>query len=235
MRLKSFLALGAVACVTGVGCMKAVDTGPQSPVSYVYLMHVAPRAPAVEIYFDGAKVSDPIQPGAISTSYSAIAAGNFGVAFKKAGGDSLVAEIPSLNYDSAGVYTLLLYNNQAGEGKAVRIKDNLSNITLDKAYYRFFHMVPNLGKVDLYIDGSLQQEERRPADNIDSGDFFNQFLPYTYGYHTIQVKASGKDSLIAQAIDVSMVQGNAYTIVLKGLVNGNGASVPSITVARAIY
>ncbi|MFT3824691.1 MAG: DUF4397 domain-containing protein [Chitinophagaceae bacterium] len=228
------MVLAAITGFVATGCLKSVETGKQDPLSYVYLMHVAPKAPSVEVYFGTTKVSDPIAAGAISNSYSAVAADYFDVTFKKASSDSVVAQIPALNYDSAGIYTLLLYNDPSGQGKAVRIKDDLSYVTLDKAYYRFFQMVPNLGQVDLYIDGAKQQERREPADNVYS-DFYNQFTPYTYGYHTIQIKATANDSLIAQAIDVSMLQGNAYTIVLKGLVGGGSNYTPSITVARAIY
>ena len=234
MRTKGTLAVAAIVSILATGCLKTVENSKQDPLSLVYLMHVAPKAPAVETYFDGTKVSDGIAPGAISVSYSAVASGIFGVSFKKAGADSLVAEVPTLSYDSAKAYTLILYNDADGKGKAVRVSDDFSNITYDKAYYRFFQMVPNLDKVDLYIDGTAYDQMRLPADNVNN-NFFNQFSPIGYGYHTIQIKLTGTETLIAQAIDVRMDQGNAYTIVLKGLAGQSGAYAPSIAVAKAVY
>jgi hypothetical protein len=234
VRKSLFLAAGTLAFLITLltGCLKDVKNTPVTPKTYLSLMHLAPRAPAVEVYFNTTKASSAISSGAVSSSYSALDPDLFSITFKKAGGDSVVASLTADYYDSLKYYTLLLFNTDSTHASAVKIQDDFSVLTTDKAYYRFFHMSPDIGNVDLYFDNTLVQSGRQYADNTN-GYFYNQFSAQTPGSPTVYVKKAGTDSVISQLSSVSMSAANAYTIFLKGIPGGTGNNTPGIGVLQA--
>ena len=215
------------------GCMKN-NSEPPAPTSYVSILHLAPTAPSLEVFFDNKQVSiNPFTPGSVSGAYNPVDRGNFAIVFKKAGADSIVANVPSALYDSLHYYTILVYNLQVnGPAQAFRIEDDFRNITLSKSFYRFIHASPNTGAVDLYISNAKNQTGRLLADNTGNTSF-NNFLEMTPGFHNLQVKLAGTDSTIASQNNVELLSGAAYTIYLKGLTNGSGTSQLSLNVLRA--
>jgi Domain of unknown function (DUF4397) len=223
-------ALSFIALLTG--CIKDVSNTPPSLKTYISIMHLAPRAPAIELYFNGAKASSAINPGIVSSSYAALDPSTFSVDFKKAGSDSLVANIQADIYDSLKFYTLLLYNIDSTHARAVKIEDDFSSLTTDKAYFRFFHMSPDIGNVDVYFDNTPVSTSREYADNV-VGSYYNQFSPMTSNTYTIYVKKAGSDSVIAQANQVPLSPGGAFTIFLKGISGGTGNNAVGINVLQA--
>jgi hypothetical protein len=225
--------------VAGVlcGCLKS--TGPQQlppPKTYLSIMHLAPTAPSLDVFFNDTKVSNaPFAPGNVTPIYNEVDKGAFSIKFKKAALDSLVAQVPLAQYDSLNYYTVFIYNQQAnGPANAVRIKDDFSNVLLNttKPYYRFFHASPNTGAVDLYIDNVKMESGRMLADN--SGyELLNKFLGTTSGSHAIQVKLAGTEIVIVTLNNVDLLAGNAYTFYLKGLDGGTGSNQLSVGILRA--
>ncbi len=69
---------------------------------------------------------------------------------KKGGGDSLVATIPAAVYDTLKPYTLLLYSDVDGKGRATRISDDVTNVNADKMNFRFWHLAYDAEDVDFY-------------------------------------------------------------------------------------
>jgi hypothetical protein len=214
------------------GCLKDVSNSTSTPKTYISVMHLAPRAPAVEIYFNSTKESSPINPGVVSSTYSPVDPSAFAVNFKKAGSDSLVANIPTDIYDSLRFYTLLLYNIDSTHVNAVKIEDDFSVLTMDKAYFRFFHMSPDVGNVDVYFDNDVVSSGRSYADNTTS-NYYNQFSPTTANSYNIYVKKAGTDSVIAEANSVPLGASGAYTIFLKGINNGTGLNQIGVSVLQA--
>ncbi|HKH59690.1 MAG TPA: DUF4397 domain-containing protein [Flavitalea sp.] len=215
-------------------CTKSNIPAPPAARSYVSILHLAATAPSLEVFFDNTKVSsNPFTPGAVSAAYNPVDRGNFPIIFKKAGSDSVVANVPSVMYDSLHYYTIFVYNLQAnGPVQAFRIEDDFRNVTLSKSFYRFLHASPNTGAVDLYIDNTKNQTGRILADNTGQVSF-NNFLETATGYHNFQVKLAGTDSTIASQANVELLSGAAYTIYLKGLSKGSGSSQLSLNVLRA--
>ena len=126
------------------GCIKSADNlEPPKPKAYVSIMHLAPTAPSLDVFFNETKVSNtPFAPGNVTVAYNAIDKGAFPITFKKASSDSVVASITFAQYDSLNFYTLFIYNEQAnGPARAVRIHDDFSKLTMNKAFYRFFQVV----------------------------------------------------------------------------------------------
>jgi hypothetical protein len=234
--LRWSLAMAAAVFVLS-GCLKSVDPpAPTPPKTYISIMHLAPTAPSLDVFFNDTKVSNtPFAPGNVTPIYNEVDKGAFSIKFKKAALDSLVAQVPLAQYDSLNYYTIFIYNQQAnGPANAIRIKDDfsavLSNAT--KPYYRFFHASPNTGAADLYIDNVKVESGRMLADNTGY-ELLNKFLETTSGSHAIQVKLAGTETVIASLNNADLLAGNAYTFYLKGLEGGTGNSQLSLELLRA--
>ena len=218
------------------GCLKSADnTTPQTPPTYISIMQLAPTVPPMDIFFNTTKVSTAaFTPYTVTPAYNPIEKGDYSISFKKTSSDSVVANIPLATYDPENYYTLLIYNQSAGgPANAVRIKDDFTALTNDKAYFRFFHASPNTGAVDLYIDNVKVQSNRLLGDN--SGfDLMNKFTAIDPGSgHMMQVKEAGTDTVIATLTHFELLTGNAYTFYLKGLTGGTGADELTIGNLRA--
>ena len=234
VRKNVLLFLGALSFVTVLlsGCLKEAQSSTTPLKTYLSLMHLAPRAPAVVVYFDNTPASSAINPGTVSSTYSAIDPAMFAVNFKKSGGDSLVASVGTDYYDTSRYYTLILYNYDSTHVRAVKIEDDFTVLTSDKAYYRFFHLSPDFDNVDLYFDNTLVESSRQYADNTMT-NYYNQFFATGPATHNVYVKKAGTDSVIAQASSQYFSQGQAYTIYLKGIKSGTGTNAISVDVLQA--
>ena len=237
---KTSILLWGVAMVSSLlvvsGCIKSVDhLEPPTPKAYVSIMHLAPTAPSLDVFFNETKVSNTaFAPGNVTVAYNAIDKGAFPITFKKASSDSVVASITCAQYDSLNFYTLFIYNEQAnGPARAVRIRDDFSKLTQSKAFYRFFHASPNTDAVDLYMDNVKIESGRVLADNTNSG-LLNEFTGVSTAFHTFQVKLAGTDTVIANLDNVELLAQNAYTFYLRGLTGGASSSQLSLGLLRAI-
>jgi hypothetical protein len=195
-------------------------------------MHLAPRAPSVEVYFDNTKASSAIGYGMVSPNYSALEPDAFSISFKKASSDSVVAGLGTALYDSLRYYTLLLYNTDPTHVGAMRIEDNYANLTSDKSFYRFFHMSPDIGNVDVYLDNTIIESGRQYADN-EFGNIYNEFTSITPNTHSVIVKKANSDSVIATLSSVSLSAGDAFTLYLKGIVGGTGSNAIMVDYLQA--
>ncbi len=213
--------------IAGFGsCIKSDNSASATitPKTYVSVLHMAPYAPPVEIYLNDTKSSEQILADTYFSVYSQLNPGSYDIKFKKAGADSLVAEIPASHYDSLNFYTLLLYNDSHTSTKAVTIPDDFSNVTGTTSFYRFFNLNPDAGSVDVYFSNTMVQNARTPADNV-TNHTYNRFQSYAPGYYSIVVKAASSDSVVASATSISMQPGNVYTIMIKGQGTQNIISV----------
>jgi Domain of unknown function (DUF4397) len=204
----------------GAGCAKngvPVSNGPVA--TFVSVMNLAPYAPTVDVYLNDTLVSPSggIPPGKYSTQYAQLRPGVYDVKFKKTGTDSLLDEIPASSFDTTNFYTLVLYNTQPGGGtvNAIRIHDDFSMVSPASANYRFLNLSPDAPRVDLYLDSTVIQSGRTPADNTTnvSLSVFQPIAPSTYN---LGIKLSGTDSVLASLNAVPLTAGNVYTIFLSG-------------------
>lgn len=236
VRKNAFLALGALSFLSLLlsGCLKESESSVPTPKTYISLLHLAPRSPSIEVYFNSnaEPSSGTISPNSVAGAYSPVEPGAYGINFKKAGSDSVVASLSTALYDSLQYYTLLLYNIDSTHVGATRIQDDYRVLTADKAYYRFFHLSPDIGPVDVYLDDSQVDGSRQHADNT-VGDYYNQFNATTSNTYSIIVKKAGADSVIAQKNAVFLAQGQAYTIFLKGIKGGTGNNQIGVELLQA--
>lgn len=233
--LLRFVSVFLFVCLFGTGCIKSTTPQPIAAKTYISVMHLAPTAPSIDVFFNTNKVSsNAFTPGAVSAAYNALDKGLFAITLKKAGTDSIVATIPSMPYDSLRFYTILVYNLfRNGPAEAVQIEDDFSRLNISKTLFRFFHASPDLGGVDLYIDNSKIQTNRRLADNAGQATL-NNFEEGIIGFHSLQVKLTGTDSVVASRDNVEFLAGNAYTLYLKGLGGGTGNNALRLEILRAV-
>ncbi len=221
------------------GCSKTgSSTSTSSAATYVNVMHMAPYAPAFDIYLNGtiSSTAGGIPPGTFSQQYGPLKAGVYDVQFKKANTDSLLAEIPASDYDTMSFYTLIVYNTTptGGAVRAIKVVDDFSQVSAASSNYRFFNLSPDCASVDFYLTNSTPaMTGRMPIDNF-TNPALNAFMPVTGGPYNLQVKAAGTDSVIAFLNNVGLQSGSAYTIFLSGVKVGNN-NTHQINVLLASY
>jgi uncharacterized protein DUF4397 len=235
MNVKNFP--GFVVCIaiafTLSGCLKTTPIEPAKPVSFVSVINMSLRVPAVEMLFNGEKVTPPMNAGAFFNRYSTVDPGARNVVFKKASSDSIVAEVtPGQYYDSSSFYTILLYDNANAGASAVRITDEFPAVDNSKAFIRFFQLSADMPRVDLLVETTKVFANRTPADNVISPTY-NQFQAYTPGSYSLKATVAGTDSVIASTTYSDLLAGGVYTIFLKGVKGGTGARAYGIELLRA--
>jgi hypothetical protein len=235
VRKNAFLILGVLAFVSVAlnGCIKNSASSTAAPKTYISLLHLAPWAPAVEVYFNDKQASSAISAGTVASSYSALDPGVYTIGFKKAGGDSVVASLSTSLYDTSVYSTLLLYNLDSTHVGAAKITDDYSLLNTTNSFFRFFHLAPEMGDVDLYLDGTLVSSGRSYADNVSIG-YYNQFSAVTPGTFNLIVKKSGVDSVIATLNSVPLSAGNAFTIYLRGKKSGTGINAIGVDYLQSV-
>jgi hypothetical protein len=228
-----YSALATIGIVVLSSCLKSVDTTPPKKQTYISLLHLAPAAPAVDVYLNSTKsTATPIPSGSFFSRYSALDVNYYAISFKKGGGDSVVAALPADIYDSLEYATLLLYNSPFGSGvEAERINDDFSTFSNSLSNIRFFHVSPGLMAVDVYFDNTVITSSRQYVDNVINPSF-NLFTTRDPGFYTISVKKAGSDSLIAQT-STTLQQAQAYTILLSGVPGAVGDHAIAVDVLQA--
>ncbi|MBS1668998.1 MAG: DUF4397 domain-containing protein [Bacteroidetes bacterium] len=216
----SFLLIGFVAILTG--CVKpnvSMNNSSAIPISYFNVMNLSCDQDTSAVFFGGSSYPLLFPPGSFTKDYLKLVSGNFGIQFKNATTDSILAQLSATTYDSAGFYTLILYNNKKDSSyQANVIVDDYSNISTDSvAYYRFFNLSPDLDSVDFYIDNLKIQSTRTPADNFVTSSF-NRFQPVNQGHHSWSVTYSGGNTNISGcSFDGVLQGGHAYTFFIEEL------------------
>ena len=218
------------------GCSKTGTSITTTAVTYVSVMNMAPYAPATDIFLNGT-LSSPvggIPTGAVSAKYGPLQPGNYDVVFKKAGVDSLLAEIPSSLYDTTQFYTLILYNNPGSPAaQVVKINDNFSTVSNYNANYRFFNLAPDAPKVDFFLGTTVAQPGRSSADNV-TDPTFNAFQQVPASTYSLQVKVAGVDSVLASIPSQNLLAGGVYTIFLSEKKSGTANNF-AVNILTASY
>jgi hypothetical protein len=207
-----------LAWLGSTGCAKTGTSLTVTAVTYISVINEAPYSSAVDIYLNGTQISPSggIAPGQYSKEYGSVVPGVYAVDFKKAGTDTLLYEIPASSFDTTNFYTLILYNTARGSSavSAVKLLDDFSSVTNTSAYYRFFNLSPDVPSADLYLNGSIGQLQRAPADYVNN-PIYDAFQAVTPNAYNLEVKSSSTNSVLATG-SVELAAGSVYTIFLSG-------------------
>ncbi|NML21055.1 DUF4397 domain-containing protein [Pseudoflavitalea sp. G-6-1-2] len=225
--MKRFASWGAgLAVIASImtGCLKSNNTPPE-PFTNIKIMQMAATAPAIDMFMNGQKFnSSALDFGIAPHGYMPFKINQYDVVYKKSGADSLVAELPKLSYDSAKAYTLLLYSKADGTAGATRISDlPPQNAGDSKAYYRFWHLAPGVGEVEVWFGDKRMESGRNLIDNVNSGAF-NSFESIDASDYRIQVKKAGTNEVLAVLENISLARYTGFTIYLKGIEGVTGGN-----------
>jgi len=220
------------------GCSKTGATETVASVTYISVVNAAPYGPSVDLYLNDTLVtpSGGIPPGQYSTQYGSVRPGNYDVQFKADGTGNLLYDIPASAFDTNNFYTLITYNTAPGGGsvQALKIHDDFSSVTSTSTYYRFFNLSPDAPSVDVYLNGTISQSQRAPAD-IVYNTTFDAFTAIPVAIYSLQIMKAGTDSVLASATSVPLGGGDVYTIFLGGKYHSAASDSLTISVLQASF
>lgn len=197
-------------------CLKTPDPGPPArPVASVVVLNASTHGAGFDLYDNGQKLGDgKTALGLGFTSPYPAYGGAHVFTFKKSGADSTVGTT-NIMLDSLSYYTVMAYGQSPV--KVVSFSDDVSNVKDNKVYYRVFHLSPNAGPVDIYIDNKKIDSSRTYEDKFPRG--FTA-LDLTSAAELI-VKEAGTTKELAKAsnssLKIPLSQGGVYTIYIAGL------------------
>lgn len=207
----------------------------QTPPGRLSFLHFSADAPALDIYVDGGRVASGLGFGQAS-AYRDLSAGPHRLTVTIAGRlDALIdtSVVVQSGLSATAVFSGLLNGNditppaQASQliQRYLLIGDT-ATISSTVARLRVLHASPGSGAFDVRIasaDGSGL------ANNLTYGAV-SGYLDLPSGSYTISVYAAGSANLIAQIPGVIVNAGNAYTLVLGGVLPGVIATSAAATV-----
>lgn len=197
-------------------CLKTPDPGPpQRPVASVVVLNASTYGAGFDLYDNGVKLGEG--KNALEFGFTGAHGpyrGTHVFTFKKFGADSTIGTT-NIMLDSLSYYSLIAYGQSPV--KVLAFNDDVSNVKDNKVYYRVFHMSPNAGPVDIYIDNKKIDSNRVYEDRFPRG--FTA-LDLNSASELI-VKEAGKDAVLAKtsnsSLKIPLSQGGVYTIYIAGL------------------
>ena len=237
-RIFSWIAVCSATLVfVAAGCTKlGSNTGLNGTVTYISVIHAAPYTGTVSVYLNDTVISQQggIATGAYSHIYGKIRPGNFVTRIEDAITDSVLDQLPASEYDTLNFYTLILYNSSAnGATQALKIHDDFSGVSSNYTYYRFWNLAPDFPNINLYFNTTLIQGSRTTGDNAINNSL-NSFTAMAAGSYVLSARDALTDSLIATTGNITLTNGNAFTIWLTGQ-RGSSSKPMTINVLQAAY
>jgi hypothetical protein len=203
-----FLAIGSLLVSS---CSK--DLTPTQEFSFLNITNASPGLGTYNVYVDQAKAN----PGALSFGgnipYISPAPGSHNVKFTTASStESLIAK--DINLEANAAHSLFLVGKPGALDYLV-IKDELGNISSDKAFIRFINLSPNAPALDLAVkDG----DTIIPDKSYKASSKFTEVEAKTYVF---QIKANATGTTVP-SVDLSSMEfkaGRSYTILAMGLLD----------------
>jgi hypothetical protein len=203
-------------------CLKNPVQGPPPRPQAGYMFYNASSSTnPLDLFADGEKLN----PSKVTTlgfqAYFTGVGGMHEFSFKKAGADSVVAKV-SQQYDSLNYYTTIVYGENPLKAVSV-ISSGLTDLSQDKVNFRFYHLSPNAGPVDLYIDNvKIDSNKTYMGDMAAAGGLRTSFSSISINTaSSLIVKAAGTNDILVKTdrsnYNLEILQGRVYTFVLAGL------------------
>lgn len=195
-------------------CSKSFsDKYPNAPVgvAYVSVVHAAPQTGSLQFSFDQNRVNIDIFNFTDRVNYLNTFAGSRRfAAFLKGSTDTLVAK--NITVQSGKNYTVFIAD-VPGKTDAVLVRDSSRAPGGDSVRIRFANMSPNIGNLDLYINGHSEPI----ATNVNFKTASNFISIKAMNEVTLEARRSGQNTVIAKSLKLNLVSGNYYTVWSAGL------------------
>lgn len=212
------LAAGLLGMMTMTACLKTSNSSTQTVWTYSTIINAYPDSTGM-VFYDGSSKVDttrfPLGFWSVLRDVPTTHSYNFRT-YKT---DSLVCSITGEPFDSLTYHTLIAYGTKATGGKLANLEEDFANIRGDSANVRFFNFCDSTGPVDVFINTVKVFSSR---DYTPRTGFFPTWTTFPGSTNaTVEVKPSGKDSLICKAT-MNLYTANVYQLVLAGYLHGVG-------------
>ncbi len=179
-------------------------------VAFFMLIHASPDAPPVDIYVDGNLIVESMAYGD-SRGYAPIEAGEHTMVIKKAGTDEVVFGPAARNLKKDKVYAFVGMGLVGGDPgfDVMAYEDDFRLPEKGKFFVRAIHAVPDVGKVDIYVDDSL----------FIPGLGYAKCTPYkehTAAEYVVHVQNAGGSEVLLDPLKVNLKEGKVYTVIAIG-------------------
>jgi hypothetical protein len=188
-----------------VSCSKDTET---TPYAYLSIANVSPTLGTYNIYLDGSKAntSGAVAFGGI-LGYGNVTAGDHTLSFTTESGTDVLAT-KTINLEENGIYSSFLID-KGSNMDVLLVKDEISEISTEKAFIRFINLSPDAPALDL----SVTDGETLISNNVyKSASAFQSIDPKTYSF---DLKANGVVKTVLA--EQTLVAGQYYTIISRGL------------------
>jgi hypothetical protein len=213
-----------------ISCSKSPDPEnfPQSSIAYVSVVHAAPKAGSLDFAFDNNSPGLNFFNFANRTNYLNVFEGlrKFSV-FAKGTSDTLIAK--NIMPQAQKNYTIFIVND-VSKMDAIFVIDSSRTPGTDSVRIRFANMSPDLGNMDLYVEGGTI-----PIATNVSFKTVTDFVSWKAANDVaFEVRQAGQNTVIAKlAIKQNLLVGNYYTVWASGFKSaGTEVEMPSVNIFR---
>lgn len=230
-KIKSVLAgVGFVSLLSILlfSCLKDHNTYVTVPTAQLMVVQGSPDAPAETLYLNNNRVtSQPYNYGDWAGYFNAYT-GNRQVVLYNYNNQTQVAS-DTITLQQAVTYSLFLANTYT-KPDFILLKDTIAQPASGKATIRFVDVSPDAGAVDLAVNNTVLVSNK-------SYKGASSFLPVNGNNtaSTFQVLKSGTNTVLATLSNVTIQNGNVYTVWLHGLAAGSGTTVLAVGIINNVY
>ncbi|WP_186774333.1 DUF4397 domain-containing protein [Chitinophaga pinensis] len=215
-KIRVWALLALVTLVTGLSsCLKTDPVTPSRPQAGVAIINGILTTSNMDFYDNSVRVNqNPLTTGFLFSGY-VIYGGPRTFAFRKAGLTDDYAKVTSV-FDSLTYNTVIAYGDSTNPIMRA-IKDDFNTAKENFVNFRFFHLSPNIGAVDLYLDNQ-KVDSNRVYFGASSPDYTFKQPKNSLFSNNIKVKLAGTDSVLIENTSptLSFTPNKVYTIVLSG-------------------
>jgi Domain of unknown function (DUF4397) len=192
-------------------CAEVLELEGSSGDACIRLVHAAPDAPPVDIYFNDAQIAQGLAFGTATEYVTAPSGGGRGVRVAAEGTPVEEAIIDTaLDFDPGQAYELLVTGG--GDDLELTITGtDLRPLAAGQARLRVIHASPDAGAVDIGVEGS--------EENLFEGIDFRTATEYVVldaGDYPLEVRPGGEDMTVALQSDAMLEEGVTYDLVALG-------------------
>ncbi|RXK51432.1 DUF4397 domain-containing protein [Halorientalis pallida] len=194
------------------------DEDEEEPGSQVRLVHAVPDGPAVDVYIDGERVLQEVDPGEV-IDYQEVEPGNHSfvlVAAEEPGGVVLDTRVET---EERGNYTVAAtgqFEGGDGETEPVALLDNATEVQSEFAAVRLGHLVRGAPDVTVTLNatGGVVFEQ------VTFGEA-TQYKTIPEGEYTLDIRADGADGDVIATVDADLAGGEATSLLAVGAEDEN--------------
>jgi hypothetical protein len=179
-----------------------------TPIAYVSIFNASPDSPGLDVLVDNRQINNQPLPFTAYTGYLNFFTGARNLKFNSFNASNALVDT-TYNFEANKVYSVFVVDESASSDVLI-VEDSISTPIADKAMIRFVNLVPDSQPVDIAV------AEETPLFTDQSFKEITAFNDITAGKYTFQVKAKGSSDIIVSVPDITLREGEVYTLVARG-------------------